>query len=414
MLPALLCSLLFSCAKVKWQEGDTTILTKPVKNLSEAQNIATSAQVSCGEIGGCNPSVGMLTMASSTEVGACSASMISSDIAITNSHCIPEDLKASGSSCQGRIWLTFVNSPGLDKRLECSQVLEATDINEGGLVEDMAFIRFTTKSNRPALPISHQGFRDGETVALHKVNPFFSDRSAKGILGVEHCKTIHGTDFTKSNDPRYRMMIFGDCTVIHGNSGGPLIAGDGSLRGVIQALLKMDLVQDSVNEAGYDSVEPLSQLNMGSNLACHAIPELEGARPADCNDLPRKVDFRVERAELVSRPNIERLFQRNLDPSLRGFRWKISQNEKNITGAPECLYRNAQIDSDIIHSYPSFQLLNGYDRYFRRKMNVANANRNARLFMNKIGLEEFQVEFRSSTATDNSSIFFEGSLGYCN
>ena len=49
----------------------------------------------------------LVVLAPPRQMGLCTSFLIGNSLLVTNSHCLPEDLKATGTSCAGRIWANF-------------------------------------------------------------------------------------------------------------------------------------------------------------------------------------------------------------------------------------------------------------------------------------------------------------------
>ena len=161
--------------------------------LNATQRLAKNVQVSCKE-NDCDPSVGLLSIVDKGETawsaGQCTASLIGSDILVTNGHCIPNDLAKEGSSCLNRLWITFPNDPNhpeYDRQIDCGQILFRK--KEGGTEgSDYAYIKLARPSNRPVLRQSIEGFENETLYRLHKFNPI---RMPGGIGGMFEIGRAH-------------------------------------------------------------------------------------------------------------------------------------------------------------------------------------------------------------------------------
>jgi len=274
-----------------------------------AYGIASNAQVSCNDPTQCSPSVGMLTTVidasngnqPGSPAGECTAFLVSPQIMATNSHCIPKDLKAPGSSFANRGWVYFPSidgSPGNTPMpsypavaVTCDQVLGATTLPaETRAVPDYAFFHLSAPVSRPILVFSREGLSDGAKFQLVKVDPT-SKTSAVGSMVSATCTAVHNSILVpKSNDDLSGNMLFSDCTVIEGNSGSPLMDSLGQVHAVIQMLFESDTIESRLSIPLLDG--GLATLNAGTNFGCVDIPAQVGAgsKSSHCADVAQETD----------------------------------------------------------------------------------------------------------------------------
>ncbi len=272
-----LAAILIGCAKEKEDLSqvqpvqEPAIYKIPVEDLRTGQILAKNAQIQCEPGAECSPSVGLLGIAvDDKDAGQCSASLIGDDLVVTNSHCVPDDIKKVGASCEKRLWLHFVPDSRYESQLECEKVL-AVSLPKGSTKNpDYAVLKMKQKSARPVFSYSRKGFENNELVKLHRVNPTRVEGKMAGNLGTTHCKAKYDSSVVERFfDPLALVSLFVDCRVIQGNSGGPIQAQDGTIRGVIFAFLDQDFIRERAARTPFtlldDSIE---HLNLGSNFAC--------------------------------------------------------------------------------------------------------------------------------------------------
>lgn len=371
----------FGCSKK--QENELTpdpVFRVETDGLEKAKQVAITANVECDTLSPCSPSVGMLTMSSEVGAGACTASMIGPDLAITNSHCIPDDLKQSDADCSDRIWLTFPKAGQYEKeRIECDRVLEASDLGDSvsRLTQDYAFLRMKKTTQRPSLAVSQKGFRDNEQYRVNKVNPAFNKGQLHGDLISENCKAILGNEITKALDERYPLVLLSDCNIIHGNSGGPINGSDGKIHGVIQAFLRLEKVKLNLEEEGFDVPLTFARSNIGTSLSCLKIPDYESTTDPTCSSykeedisLPLKLSAIPLNSETINEMFREKLMQKSSPLHLLQWRTYVESTgrEQIVHGDPICmpfsdLMKTADTDYSI--AKPAFKLMPSLDKYFR-------------------------------------------------
>jgi hypothetical protein len=285
----------------------------PKRSLPDAQEAALRTHVFCGSPDeDCNPSVSMLIATTNGSLGSCTASLISNDVAVTNSHCIPEDLKAEGLDCSGRIYLFFPRIGAFPaERAECSQIIRTSKIDRKSQNPDYAFIRLKSGTLRPALSgFSNDGFHENVPYTVTKVDPGKDRGAFYGRLVRTKCTAMYASSLlpraTNADSP---VMSFRDCAVEHGNSGGPILDADGNLRGLIQATLEHEafnaklLAQQTLDGT-------VARLGIGTNLACVEFPDqlFTHEIPTGCAQTPEMIQEETAKVAPALVAKLEKAF----------------------------------------------------------------------------------------------------------
>lgn len=234
---------------------------------------ARAATVDCAPGADCSPSVGLLSMASAAEASQCTASLVAPDIVATNGHCVPEDLRAPGASCAGRVWVNFVKAEGFESQIECESVIFVEKKISALTPEtpDYAFYRLKSPSRRPYLRISRAGFAEGEEISFERVNPVKAEGKIYGVQEKLRCRAVeHSLLSVTATHPLAPITMVGDCAPVFGNSGSPLTGRDGSIRGVIHA--KAGVTDQWFKAKKLELPEGLAPHGFGSNYACLPLP----------------------------------------------------------------------------------------------------------------------------------------------
>ncbi|OFZ54127.1 MAG: hypothetical protein A2428_12305 [Bdellovibrionales bacterium RIFOXYC1_FULL_54_43] len=267
----------------------------PVANLTEAQQLAQQTKVYCSQSNtDCSPSVAMISVTTPASVGMCTAFLISDDLLATNSHCIPDDLKAADSDCSARIWAFFPeNGPYAASREDCARVLTASPIKENTLRQDYAFLKLKNPVARPSILLDHSGFEDLKSYFITKVDPYTGNNIPEGFVRKTECKAVYATVALPSfNDPFAPLALLSDCEIVHGNSGSPILDSNGNAKGIIQAFLSINFSDPRNEELSRELIDSdVAKMNVGTSFACIASP-LEPNRviPGSCTARPGKTD----------------------------------------------------------------------------------------------------------------------------
>ncbi|HEY8279580.1 MAG TPA: trypsin-like serine protease [Bdellovibrionota bacterium] len=362
------------------------------------QQIARNVKINCKN-NICDPSVGLLTFLTiegdNDHWGAsqCTASLIGSDVLATNGHCIPADLAAPGADCQGRIWITFADDPAhpeYEHQIGCSKVLfHHKDNSFNG--DDYAYLKLEKASSRPALRQSRAGFENKTSYEIRKFNPVRVQDENENTTGIGgyfekvSCLSLYESAvFSAPLDNLSRTNLFVDCRVIPGNSGSPIVAADGTVRGVIYAFLDKNLIRPvfAMNGSTVPEAQDLANLNLGSNFACLTEPgDAEGRNlPPACANFSERLKLKRAQADaLVAeklRPDAEKLIRSNGGAAIdeiSAFGWSLQTARTEQLGyvglgIPACA-RPAEVTELLRHDSeikrPHFYVRGTYDKYLR-------------------------------------------------
>ncbi len=93
--------------------------------------------------GPCPQSSGVLLLAEGNKLMSCSFSLVSSQVILTNRHCISAALAKVGTSCEGSVFALFKTSQGVTEVSACDKVLSIPDEYEEArtIQRDYAFLQ---------------------------------------------------------------------------------------------------------------------------------------------------------------------------------------------------------------------------------------------------------------------------------
>ncbi len=201
---------------------------------------AQGYEVVCEDIKTCSPSVaGILVKNEQSESGVstCTSFLVANDLAATNLHCLPKDLREKGRSCSGKIRFFFPKTEHFDPvQADCETVLSVSPpVNDGELNKDYAFVRLTRPVPRPFLLLTQTGVADGKAMTIYKVDP----DPVRATMKQVNCRAIQNSVlnpfFVSDTSP---LVLLGPCeSVIKGNSGSPILDANGTARGIVSSIL---------------------------------------------------------------------------------------------------------------------------------------------------------------------------------
>lgn len=228
-------------------------------------------QVVCGEAGrDCPGYAAKLTFwwddGQDFLLGTCSGTLYQNKYIITNSHCIPAELKKAGANCTDQIKVAFPATKTLPAEgVKCKRIIQAYD--EDSQQPDIAVFELENLIFRQSSVVLNQNaFGENINVYAHTMNP---TNSTLGTITKKSCKMsldnalLMETDKTASSG-----AIFGsNCDVISGNSGSGLFNEAGQMIGAVYARLDRPTFNSKMNDAGI-KYNDTSYFGVASNLGC--------------------------------------------------------------------------------------------------------------------------------------------------
>lgn len=357
---------LSGCAKKNSESIPAAPNTISNLTTAEAKNLAAGARAFCGDAP-CNPSVALISSAHLNAAEVCTGTLIQPDLILTASHCIPEDLRAPHSSCQGRVFANFAadgKNLQFDRQINCQEIIFASDFGSRENVKtDFAYIKLARPSNRPYHPLSRAGMNEGERFELNKINPELSNNQLRGILKRETCRAALGSEIlARSTHFQSELVLVAECNPIPGNSGSALIDASGQVRGLLH--FQIDTEKTTKKIRGYYKIPALGFFNAGiaTNFACQIDPN--GGRPSQCGNAPppKRLGEKLAsalnaRQQSLGRPQSYLEWDADLVPARDGV--------YSLSPKPVCALNSAgQFDSRARISRPMLTAELQMDRYY--------------------------------------------------
>jgi len=246
--------------------------------LPMVERVIREADVECESPEACPSNVAMLIIKEKTGLSQCTGFLIGPRTLMTNSHCLPKELRAPRASCADVTLIFPASDRGggdASERVACDFVEYASPIgdDEGSRLAvdlerrnrpqtDFAILHLKTATSRPPLLINNKGLSPDEPLSAWTVDPV-SEVNPGGTLRKKSCKPVAGSvlapDFTGKNDGRRApVAALSGCEILHGNSGSPLVDSRGQARALIFATLPAREMEN----------QKFTDMSLATNLAC--------------------------------------------------------------------------------------------------------------------------------------------------
>ena len=228
----------------------------------------------------------MLTIAHHDKPTTCTGFLVSADTLVTNSHCIPEDLKYANADCSERLWAFFPRIETTSaETAKCSRIISVSTTSNGR-APDYAFIKLDRALVRQTLETSQDGAPLNGKSHVFKVNPTYDTQSQsfKGLLGRANCRTVQATVLVPYFERRESPVVtVTDCKFQPGTSGSPLIDTNGRAWAIAQSIV-LDEASDLEAIESFKLESFAAPLNLATNFSCiNALPLPQRPLPSACD-----------------------------------------------------------------------------------------------------------------------------------
>ncbi len=429
--------LFTACGKNSVNQNDYPVGLFPSDS---GKQLVDAATVTCANNQDCPEAVGLLTFFNSRGAGMCTAFLIAPDLALTNSHCISDEVRQKPELASQVMKLMFPTTlTRSEQTVAISDVLQYSDISFStpsavGKKPDYALLRLKNAiSERLPLVLSQDGFADELPFQMYSVTPM-SKYAIIGLLEVKKCQTMmHSAAQPSYSNPFTSIVSFSDCQVKHGNSGSPMVDFSGKVRGIVHAGY-----EDSSTIAKNFGMARGDPLSLGTNLACVEIPGFQKVTQNECLKLPPQIglaegmntifsnaDEKALEMELTKK--IEEAFERWLKygRDTSPVEWILTMrkaNSKNyVQPEPKCFLRNrlnSSTGDSFIATPPTWELAITFDSKFRVSAKIENVfefDRSRGMVTARFSRSALK-EFKKADLTYQSDMFGEKqlkSLPYC-
>lgn len=200
-------------------------------------------------------------------MGVCSGTLYNGKYIITNSHCIPAEIKSAGASCSSQLKVLFPkNKNSNEESVGCSKVIQVFDQESN--YPDLAVIELDRAVNRMSVQVAKSAFADNTLVHAFVMDPSKSDRSL-GVIRHKSCTLSTDNAYTLSTKTTSSSAILygSDCNVISGNSGSGLLNSKAELIGAVFAKIEKDTLEDFFIKAKI-KYSTFTYMGVAQNITC--------------------------------------------------------------------------------------------------------------------------------------------------
>ncbi len=230
------------CGSNPYVELSNAVRNDPVADEGSIPNVqqieaAQNGKLSCPFSGECSPAVALVSVATGKGVNRCTGFLIGPNRILTNDHCLKgnPDLE---KDCSKYVFIHFADQ--LNRT--CSKVIHRSNSSR---IEnpDYALIELNEPlADRTPLKISKRGFRNREKAVIYRVQ-MTKDASSGSYDGIQtrmECEASYKTLMNVNvNSPFAPVMTFGDCSIMNGNSGSPILNSFGEVAAINQGYLSI-------------------------------------------------------------------------------------------------------------------------------------------------------------------------------
>lgn len=235
---------LVGCGGSNKSASSNAAIVEEFEELSELQSKLSKHTVICTE-GYCPGSIAKLAFWGKAEegkyyLGVCSGTLYNNKYIITNSHCIPDELRYANANCSKQISVIFPDTAFLkNEKANCSRIVQVFDINNNE--PDIAVIELNRNVIREDIKISKNAFVENSTVKAYTMDPSYENEGTVGKIRLKTCQMTTDNIFTMSNDSKSAttMLTGNSCNVIGGNSGSGLFNARNEYIGTVYAKIEM-------------------------------------------------------------------------------------------------------------------------------------------------------------------------------
>jgi len=383
--------LLSACGGGSANSTNYPVSLVPTDGQTRSKELLDQATVSCGD-STCPTEVALLAMGTKSMAGSCTSFLISPTLALTNSHCIPPEVRAKTQKPIDTMRLLFPATADSSARtVTVAEVIFFSKINPEdkmhivGKLPDYALLRLNESvDERGYLELSREGVPDNFALSAYSVTPT-SDTAIAGTLGKHACESMMGSAIQPSYENVFTSVIsFSGCEIKHGNSGSPLVDANGKVRAILQA--SVDKNMEDITAETYGVFDD-DFLNLATNISCLNLPGVQMPADTECSvDIPQ-VELNEGLKEVITAAGKDPIALKRTNDDLNNkftawtkspassyvpFHWKLvplTSDATTFIPVPLC-YTSEKLNSTYDLTAPEWTLKGTLDSRFRFGMSI--------------------------------------------
>ncbi len=336
-----------SCGSKKNSSQTQSSVVEEFQDFLELEKKLSEHSVVCGELD-CPGSVAKLVFWGKSKeedsyyLAVCSGTLFENKYIITNSHCIPEEIKFNGANCSKQLKVLFPKTAKFnDESARCQNIIQVFKEDEGQ--PDLAIIELERNVLRSNIVISRNNFLESSKVYAYTMNPTNENNRTLGVIKRKDCLLSIDNLMTLTTKPdSAAAVIYGDqCNVIGGNSGSGLFNESNQYIGTIFAKFEIFELKKLFNQH-YINHSLNSYMGMVYNVGC--LTSLSTSTNSFECDMTsnNEIDFEagVERAK--ENAQLNHLSDSMIKYELQnGFKLKLTQLERSSDFYSVSFFKNS-------------------------------------------------------------------------
>ena len=296
-------------------------------------------------------------------VSFCTWFLVDKNLAMTNSHCIPEAIKKDNKlSCGDYLQGGIKTQSGIIK-VRCKKLIHASDISQSTLLNDDYALIELEKSidNAFTFKLDRKGVAENEKIKILTLNHQQNSHGIYSSYKERNCMMKSSNMWGKINysgaSPLVGFKEEGTneiCKTIHGNSGSPVTDESGRLIGILHGGIKegFDLNQGMK----FSSSEMTNDLSILTNFRCQKFNDsvLDADYPESCANKKQTVGLDNEKLldelELKIRTGLDDTLTKQPTYFEYNIEAKSQANGKNLISImPKCIKSLNQWDEKSLN-----------------------------------------------------------------
>lgn len=339
------CLLFMACGK-KAEDNDASLEVTKSPVITDVERYLAQQDIVCESGQLCPSYITKIVVVQGGKSKFCTGFLVENDTVATSSSCLTDLLRMNGQDCSKDVTFFFAKNFNRDKeRIDCKQVIRATDVNikEPTLSRsDISFLKMERPTwNRKLVGFSRAGVSQKEELKSWAVE---QTDEYNGVIRKLSCEAVHKSYMnplvTSESSPN---MIFAGCEFKNGFTGAPLLFDSKVVRAVISREIDPTII-NYLTSTGL-LLSPLKKMFHATNMAC--APTIFDADVLDEQECYKTLNFSVldnARSELLTSTSFYSEAKKRLEAKLEnnnpylklGVKFVTEGNSRRTKVTPRC------------------------------------------------------------------------------